>query len=63
MLYRLVMLESDLAQKVKSQKSEYYNPYCKIYLSVKYSPMICLVCNAEELQTQCYLHESQNNLY
>ena len=63
MLDRLVSLELDLAEEVKAKESEHYDPDCKINLSVKDTPMVSLVSNAEELKTECNLDETENNLY
>ena len=62
MLDRFVVLETDLSKKIEPEKSEYYDPYCKVYLSVEDAPVVCLVCNAEELQSEGDLDESENNL-
>ena len=53
MLYRLIVLETDLAEKVKTEKSEYNDPDSKIYLSVENSPMVSLVSDTEELESEC----------
>ena len=62
MLDRFVVLETDLSKKIESEKSEYNDPYCKVYLSVEDAPVVCLVCNAEELQSESYLYKTENNL-
>ena len=63
MLNRFVALETDFSKEVEAEKSEYHDPDGKVYLSVKDTPMICLVGDAEELQTKRYLDESKHNLY
>ena len=63
MLYRLIVLKSDLAEEVETEQCEYYDPDCKVNLSVKESPMVSLVSNAEELETESNLDETENNLY
>ena len=59
----LVVLETDLSEEVETEECEYYDPDCKIYLSVEESPVICLVSDAEELQSESDLDKSENNLY
>ena len=63
MLYWFVMLETDLTKEVEAEKSEYDNPDGKIYLSVEDTPVVCLVCHAEELESECHFHKSEHNLY
>ena len=63
MLYRLIVLETDLAEKVKTEKSEYNDPDSKINLSVKDTPMVSLVSDTEELETECDFNKSEDNLY
>ena len=63
MLDRRVSLELDLAEKVETEECEHNDPYSKVNLSVKDTPVVSLVSNAEELQTESYLDESEDNLY
>ena len=63
MLHRLVILKADLAEKIKTEKGEYNDPYCKINLSVKNAPMVGLICYAEEFKTKGHLYESKYDLH
>ena len=63
MLYWFVVLESDLAEKIEAEKSEYHNPYSEIYLSVENTPMVGLVSDAEELESERDLDESEHDLH
>ena len=57
------MFKTDLAEEVETQKSEDYNPDCKIYFSVEDTPMVSLVRYAEELESECKFNESEDNLH
>ena len=57
------MSKTNLAKQIETHKSKYYNPDCEINLSVEDTPMVCLVSNAEELESKCNLYESKYNLH
>ena len=59
----VIMSELELAKKVETEEGKYYNPDGEIYFSVEESPVICLVCHAEELESECYLDESHYDLH
>ena len=63
MFHRLVIGKPDLSNEIKSQERKYHNPDCKIYFSVEYAPVVCLVCDAEELKTEGKFHKTENHLY
>ena len=56
-------LELDLAEEVEAKECEHYDPDCEVNLSVKDTPVVSLVSNAEELQTEGNLDESEDNLH
>ena len=63
MLYRLVAFEFDLSEEVETKESKYNDPDCKVYLSVKDTPVLCLVSNAEELETESNFDKTEDNLH
>ena len=63
MLYRLVMCEAYLSEQIQTKKCEHYNPYCKINLSVEDAPVVSLVGNAEELESESDFNESEYDFY
>ncbi len=62
MLHLVVSLEPDLAQKVEPEKGECHNPDGEVYFPVENAPVVGLVGNAEELESEGNLNESQNHL-
>ncbi len=63
MLHRFIMRETYLAEQIKSEKGEHHNPYGKVNLPVEDTPVVCLVCNAEEFESERDLHEAENDLH
>ena len=57
------MGEADLSDEVKAEKGEYRNPDGEVNLSVEKAPVVCLVSDAEELESEGNLDESEDYLY
>ena len=56
------MSETDLSEEIESEECEHHDPDSEIYLSVEDPPVVSLVSNAEELETESNLYESEHNL-
>lgn len=62
MFHRGVILEAYLPEEIKPQEGEYDYPYGQIDLPVQETPVVSLVRNAQELESQGDLDEAQHYL-
>ena len=63
MLDLVVSLEPDLAQKVEPEEGECHDPDGEVDFPVEDAPVVGLVGNAEELESECHFNESENYLH
>ena len=62
MLNLFIVCETDLSEQVESKKRESHNPYSEVNLSVKKPPMIGLIRDAKELESERDLDEPEYHL-
>ena len=56
-------LKTNLAEKVQSQQGEAHDPNAEIDLTVEQAPVVGLVGNAQELESQRHFNETQNDFH